>query len=431
MNPATSEAAGPATTNPSEPAESRSQVRSLLGRAGWVAADQAVSSINTAGLTLLVARDLGASAFGSFALAFTVYTFLIGAAGAGGGSPYTIRWAKASRAEARPAAAHATGWTVLFGAAAGVVVLVIGLVMGGSTGHALAAVAPALPLLFLQDCWRGILITDKRPAAALVNDLVWAVVQFGALAVVLPGPAHPPWVYVTVWGAAAAVSAAVGVVQTGVVPSFRGITGWLRTNADISKYMAGESLSVLAASQLTIILVSALGGAAQVGALRGASTVLGPLTLLSFAVGNFVVPEVARRRLSRRGSYLTAAAVGGALAAITMLWAIVFLLLPPGAGAALLGSTWPRTHHVLLPMAFSMAASLAGMGPFVVMRGMARARATFAVNGTQAVLLVTFGTIGAALDGAVGAASGLAAAAWLTLPLWGLQLRRTIAGAAD
>lgn len=404
-----------------------SRMRAVLRRGAWIGIDQAVSSLTTAGLTVFVARALGASEFGSFAVAFTLYPFLISISAAGAGAPFAMRWARADLREARSAIAAAVGWPLILGAASGLVVGVAGLLLRSRTGWALVAVAPLLPWMLAQDCLRTALITVRRPRAALLNDAVWAVVQFGTLGALALHPPRQAWIYVLIWGGSATVAALVGLWQTRTLPRIRALTRWLLQHADISLYVGAEAVSAYGASQLVLLGLALISSPAQLGAFRGATALLGPLSFIFFAVGNFVVPEVARRSPGRAGSLVAAAIIGGFAAALAVALGVVLLLLPDSAGHAVLGDTWPATRRLLLPFTAYSAVNMLGLGPFVVLRGLAKASATFVVNATQAPLLIACGLLGAVFDGAQGTAIGLLVASLLTAPLWVVQLRRATA----
>ena len=90
--------------------------------------------------------------------------------------------------------------------------------------------------------------------------------------------------------------------------------------------------------------------AALIGALRAAMTLLGPVNIVGFAASNFAVPELVKRRLSRRGMVRAAIALSLVLVAVDAAWGGVLLLLPDPVGEALLGDTWHEARGVLLAM---------------------------------------------------------------------------------
>jgi len=72
------------TDAPAAPAETGMPgVIQAARRLGWGVADQGISSLSNFALGLFVARSIGASGFGAFALAFITYTVVINAARTG------------------------------------------------------------------------------------------------------------------------------------------------------------------------------------------------------------------------------------------------------------------------------------------------------------------------------------------------------------
>ena len=51
--------------------------RRVAQRFGWGLADQAMSSLSNAAMSFYVARELGASRFGAFSLAYVTYSFML------------------------------------------------------------------------------------------------------------------------------------------------------------------------------------------------------------------------------------------------------------------------------------------------------------------------------------------------------------------
>ncbi len=67
-------------------------VSGIARRAGWNLVDQVISSGTNAGLSILIARSVDQTAFGSFAVAFTVFGFLVGVSRAVSTSPLGVRF---------------------------------------------------------------------------------------------------------------------------------------------------------------------------------------------------------------------------------------------------------------------------------------------------------------------------------------------------
>jgi len=224
-------------------------LRSFWGRAGWNLLDQMISSGTNAVLSFLVARQLSDSAFGGFAVAFTVFSLLVGASRAISTAPLGMRFADAGRARFARASSTVTGTALALGAAAGAVAVVTGLVLGGDVGRALVALGLVLPGLLVQDAWRDVFFAAARPAAAALNDAAWAVVQLLAVVGLLVVGVSTAGPLVLAWGAAAAAAAVLGGVQARARPAPARTVSWLREHRDVTRYLIAEFAVLQGAQQ--------------------------------------------------------------------------------------------------------------------------------------------------------------------------------------
>jgi len=171
-------------------------------------------------------------------------------------------------------------------------------------------------------------------------------------------------------------------------------------------------------SQLAIIGLGLLADPLTVGALRGASTLFGPMNVLCNSATAFG-PPLLRRAESARRTLRTTAALGGLLLATGAAWTVVLTALPDRAGRQLLGGTWAAASG-LLPATGSQYAGIAlGTSALLALRVL-RPRATLPVQVVFSLASVAFLVAGYVLGGALGAAWGLclgsalkAAALWL------------------
>src|SRR5690349_15876125 len=96
-----------------------SAARQSTARAGWTLADQAVSSVASLLLSVLLARGTDASSFGAFAVATGVYLFLRGLSAAVCCEPHLVRHSGATRSAAAAAGRSAIGASLVVGCACG------------------------------------------------------------------------------------------------------------------------------------------------------------------------------------------------------------------------------------------------------------------------------------------------------------------------
>ena len=408
-------------------------LRGLAGRAGWNLADQVVTSATNLLLSVLAARALTAEGFGAFAVAFTIYTFLVAAGRAVISGPLTVRYAAAEPRTFRAAAQAATGGTVILGVLSGLVIAPTGLALGGVLGTSLLWMGVLMPGLLMQDMWRSVFITQGRPRAAFVNDLVWGTVQLGAAAAFILTDRQSASTLLISWGGAALVVAVLGGVQFRGRPMLRASLPWLRSQTDLMKYYFASFVTITGANQVTLLLIAGLGSPADVGALRAAQVVFGPLSLMGYALGAFAVPEIARRQLAGRGAVRAALLLSGAMSSVYVVLGGAALLLPDAVGTALLGDTWATAQGVLPAALLGLVAIAVGFGPSTVMMALGFAKETFRINWVLAPGFLVLGVGGLMVDGARGAALGLSLAQVVIVPFvwWRVVVLMRARRAAD
>lgn len=396
----------------------------LVGRAGWNLADQAILSLTNLGLSLLVARSVDSTAFGAFSLAFSVYSITIVVARNLGSQPVIIRFPDAEPAAAREAAAQSTGASGAIGLAVGAVSVVIGLLVGGIVGQSLLALGLVLPGVLVQDACRLVAVARRNPRAAVLLDVVWGVLQLGAVFLLVATSANSVALFIIAWGAAAAVSALVGTRRLTVRPRVTRALTWIRAHWDLTGFMLFEGLLLQGAYQAVLLFVGASGELDTVGALRAAQVVNGPIALVSASAFTFAVPELVNRAgLRDRRPVLLAALIGSSLALVTACWNGLVLLVPDDVGQRVLGDSWEGMSAVLLFFAIGQVGNVLATGPAVVAYAMGETRATFRIHCVVAAMLVLCGVVGHQVGGAQGTALGFAIAYWSVLPLWFLKMR--------
>jgi O-antigen/teichoic acid export membrane protein len=396
---------------PPRPATSGARARAL-----WTVADQALSSAANAGLTIVLARTVSLTEYGAFALAFSVYSLTLSLSQGAAGGVVLIRYSDADRPTHVRAGATAAGSAVLMGALAAVVTCLVGLVAGAPLRGVLLAVGVLLPALVLQDCWRTVFFSRGAPRQAFLNDLLWVLLQAAGIVLLLARDEHAVLPYVAVWGAAAVVSALAGIRQNGRRPLFAPARRWFADHRQVSVPYVAEAIAALGSSQIAFVLIAWLGAVEDVGALRAAMTLLGPVNIVGFAASNFAVPEMVKRRLSRRGLVKAAIALSLVLTGVDAAWGGVLLLLPDPIGTALLGDTWHEARGVLPAMVVFTCSIGATTGVSAVTRALNRSNIAFLVTAIVGPLIVVCACVGVLVGGSVGAALGFALAGLLAIP---------------
>lgn len=395
-------------------------------RAGLNLLDQVISSATNALLSFLVARSVTNSEFGGFSVAFTIFAVFIGLNRAISATPISVRYAGSDAERFRRATASGVGTALALGLVGGTACLLAGVLLEGAVSTALLALGVVLPGLLVQDAWRLVFFAEARPGAAVLNDLVWAVLQIGSVVALVVAGMGTLGPLTLAWGLSACAAALLGLRQSGVRPRPSRAVRWVTRHRDLTGYLVLEYITVQGGHQLAMLAIAGIGSLGDVGALRGAQVLLGPATIIAVGMQTFFLPEYARRRdeLDSRGWVMGAMKMSGLVTGLGVVWGAIFLVLPDAVGVELLGETWPETETVLLASVVYQAGAAVALGPATMLYAMDRARVTLSLHAVLAPLMFIGGIGGVLLGGAVGAAWGFAAAMWAVMPAWWIRMHR-------
>ncbi|MGA4844208.1 hypothetical protein [Streptomyces sp. G45] len=399
--------------------------RAIVGRLSWGLVDQAVCSMTNFVLGVYVARSLGLAAFGVFSLAWVTYGVVLGVSRGLATDPLVVRFSGVPVASWRAAAARSTGTALCVSAAIGSVCLVVGLAVGGRVGHAFAALGVALPALLLQDAWRFSFFAAGTGRKACVNDLLGGLALVPAMLVADRVGSVPA--FLLAWGAAAAVAAGYGCLQSGIRPRVAGARQWLRDHRDLGYRYLVENVGVSGAGQLRAYGLGAIVGVGAVGVIRGAELLLGPFLAVLMGLSLVTVAEAARvLRQAPHRMRLFCLLLGGGQAVGALLWGGALLLLPDRAGEFVLGDVWHSASELIVPATLGVAGASLGVGAASGLRALAAARRSLRCQLIASTLYVGGGLGGAAVAGTVGSAWGVAAATLSGSAVWWLHLRSAL-----
>ena len=398
--------------------------RQAVRRISWGVADQAVSSLTNAAVSIYIARTLGAVQFGAFSLAYVTYSFALNASRGLATDPLMVRFSGADLQTWRRAVASCTGTATTVGLAAGACVLAIASLLTGTTRVAFFALGLTLPGLMLQDSWRYAFFALGRGSGAFLNDLLWAATLVPTLAFLqVRGHANVFW-FILAWGAAATVAAAAGPLQARVIPRLSDSKAWVSQHRDLGPRYLAENSANSASNQLRTYGVGVLLGLAAVGYVQAAITLMGPFMVIFFGMSLVTVPEAARiLRRSPRHLRLFCLAVSGGLALLAVAWGIVLLAaLPRGLGEWLFHAIWRPTYPLVLPLAISVVGACVAAGAGTGLHALGAARRSLRAMVLASAVYVACSLAGAAAGGAMGTVRGAAIATWLGALLWWREL---------
>ena len=269
-------------------------VARFVKRFGWGVADQTLSSLTNFALTVLVARSLGVTGFGYFAIALTIYVTGLGLSRAAITSPLSIRFSTCSKQEWQEAVRSATGSVLVLATIMGIACVVTALFVGGSLRGALVALGICLPGLLLQDSWRFAFFASKQKSQAFVNDLVWAVALLALFMTVWLSNFDGVGWFIAAWGGAAAIAAGFGGYQARLIPKPRAALSWWRNHRDLSDWFVYEFIAIGGSVQVATFAIAAILGVRALGALRAGAVLFGATNIFVMGFGLVAVPEGVR-----------------------------------------------------------------------------------------------------------------------------------------
>ncbi|MFI6062943.1 hypothetical protein [Streptomyces sp. NPDC051286] len=390
----------PPSERPSDPP--RTPRRSAAALAAVL--DQAASSLTNIAVLVIAARVSTVHGFATFSMVYLTFTVLLGLNVAYVGQAVVL-----TRGDTGAACRSAIAFTSLASTVVGVLLAAVGAVTGGwaGPGGAFLALGLVLPLVLVQDGLRYAFSTLRRPGLALAADTLRLVCVVPAL---LLQPRHAaPGLLVAVWGVSAVPALLLGLRL--LWPHVRGSRADLRPyvrRGHLGQRFVVEFAVGNASSQLAVLGLGLFAAPLAVGALRGATTLFGPLNVLFNSVNAFG-PPLLNRLGGRRATIRAAALLGLVLSAVGLAWGLVLYALPDHVGRQLLGATWQLAAALLPASGAQYAVMGLGTCALVTLRVL-RPRATLSVQVVFSLLSVVLMLAGYSLTGsALGAAWGLAA----------------------
>ena len=391
--------------------------RSVPARAFVTTMDQGVASVSNFAVGVVVARVSGVAGLGAFSLAYAAWIFIASLHRSLITDPMAIAGDARHPTDTRANIKRGFASEVLLGLAAGLVMALLGLVLiiAGQTtfGVSQLAVAPWIIFLLLQDYWRWIGFMQGRPGKALVNDLVFDLIQGIGFGLLFVAHIHSAPLAIAAWGLGALGGAALGLWQFRVWPSFLGGFAWLRKKWVVGGWLAATSTSTWGFIQLYGILTAVFLGPIGLGGLKAAQNLVqGPSVVLVQAGGSIGLPEASRaydksgwKGLNRISRVVTGAGV--ASVGLVLIMTVIF-------GRFLLnlfyGPQFGRYAPVAIAMAVAYLISVCNLGAVMKLKTTQQTHLLFVVSmialvpSTVAVVVLTpgLGLMGAAYTFAIG-----------------------------
>ena len=263
-------------------------------RAAGTLADQIASSASNTLIVLAIAQVATVEEFGSIALYFAVLTLALAVVRGAFGRLLLLSSSKPVKSAILECSLASTAALV----ASVPTILLLGLIGAATQDMTVFLVfAAACPVLLLQDIQRHAALARMRPYLALLWDGAWAA---GSAAMLLLTWFNlmftTPAQLVAGWAALAFITYVGLALTSRAWPGGRLILLWLRRQSRLRLHYAAEA-SIGALATLVLFAASTyLVGERTTAALRGASTLFGPISVMMSALPLFLLPTVARDR---------------------------------------------------------------------------------------------------------------------------------------
>lgn len=332
--------------------------------------DQALSSATNFGGSALAAGLLTASDFGAFSVAVAVTMIVLGISRAWAGNVLMIVAPTQSEADFRASEVGAAIASLVIGVAGSVLVAAASLAVAPPTRSALLTLACCLPFIVVQDSFRYAALSHNESGRACISDAAWMIGLITFLMILRVSNTDSLVLAVLAANATAAlglVAAHRRVIRRVWFP--RLAVAWFRQWAHLSARLTGEFLVATASSVVPLVLVTALNAdLQQAGALRGAQSLLGPVTVVFAASTIYFQPTMVR--VYRSGGSVVGAAVeqSAATTVVAVGWTATVLVVPDSIGVRVFGASWDGTRDIVGIIGVSFIALALSSGPLTALR---------------------------------------------------------------
>ena len=327
-------------------------------RAAWSFGAQGISSTSNFLLTLSILAVAGRREFAVFSIGITTYMLVSQLARSAAAMPLMIVSSDQPEGQARPEHQAAAGVAVLVGLLASAALLVLA-AMSSDGGEQFVILAAAMPLLMFQDCARYVTFSRSQPQIAAYSDALWLTLQVaGSLIAWRLGWGTVP-VLLAIWAAAGALAGLVAGSRLRIAPVFTGSLAWLKLNSGLCRKLVIEFGANQGSYYLLHYGLAVLAGSDELGYLRAAQTLIGPVIVILLAGNALGIPESVRLRRDTRKLRRLCLTFSGGLAGASLLWGLAVYLVLPVIGPRFFEASW-QTARPLIP-ALSVFAAAVGV----------------------------------------------------------------------
>ena len=376
-------------------------------RAAWSFSAQAISSTSNFLLTIAILAVADSREFATFSVGITTYLLVSQLARSASAMPLMILYSGSGERGTPDEHRAAVGVAVGTG-------LVSALVLVGTAGALTAGreqffiLGVAMPFLLFQDSARYLSFARAEPQAATLSDGIWLLLETaGFLAAWWAGWATVP-VLLGIWCVAGAVAGLVVGTRLGLTPTISGSLAWLRTHWALCQKLVVEFVVNSGSFYVLHYGLVVLAGTLELGSLRAAQTLIGPVIVVLLAGNSLGVPEAVR--VKRDGKRLTRLCLllSASLAAAALFWGAAVYVFLPAIGPRFFAGSWATARPLIPPLTVFAVAVGVSIGPGSGLRALGQNAWVLKARAFSGGLSLA---VGLPLSGLVGAHGVLAALA--------------------
>ena len=358
-------------------------------------------------MSFFILRTVDISDFGVFSISFGVFVTSIAIGRALVGQPVAVRLSDDKAPQRTERAASSWSFSLFLGTGLGLLSVIAGFIVSGDLRLSLISLGSALPFLLLQDARRYSYFALAKPERAFASDLIWAVGQIVAVASIFLWTEQAVWMFIAAWAGTGALAGLVPLVIERGFAQIRNARGWLQESRDLGFRFLLESVLQTGAVQVVLVAVAAIAGFDEVGSLSGARTLFGPMTILLLGAELFGISEGARlvSQSQALSSFIRSIAI--ALVAVPLASTAAIWWLPSDLIAVVVGDNWADVRPLVPLIGLLVAFQGLAWAYRIGLRSIADAASSLRAQVLTGPAILCGGIVGAAAEGALGAAIGL------------------------
>ena len=365
--------------------------------------DQVFSSASNGIFTFAVAVASTTQSFGEIVLMITALIAILAAQRGALGTPLLLMSDQTSERIRREGS-----FALLAGLAIGCAALGVMVTFGYAVGLPAVLLAVSAPIVLCQDVLRYVTIAEGRPHVAATYDGVWFLGTVLLLVSAWLKLSTVPWL-IGGWAGLGLIAFAGIAADLRILPRIDGFGRWARAGWQHRiRYGVDGGLE-----QTTVFLVLAMMAAivspTATAALRGATVLLAPISILAAALQLIVISESTRNSAQPRTVWYASLRLLAGIAALAVVGGVVLCSLPVSVGAYLLGQSFGPAQHVLPIVVVEYCATAVAFALGIYLRTFNRSSAVVRFKVGSMMVTLVASTCGALLfHSASGVAVGLA-----------------------